>query len=67
MSKLRENALICVSSKVALIFMYLQVIQVMRGVIIENEYNYTYKNKVNKVINDFLSFFVIYVAFVEFQ
>ena len=31
----------------------------MRGVIIENEYNYTYKNKVDKKINDFLSFFVI--------
>ena len=39
----------------------------MRGVIIENEYNYTYKNKVNKEINDFLSFFVIYVTFIEFQ
>ena len=26
----------------------------MRGVIIENEYNYTYKNKVNEEINDFL-------------
>ena len=39
----------------------------MRGVIIENEYDHTYKYKVNKEINDFLSFFVIYVAFIEFQ
>ena len=39
----------------------------MRGVIIENEYNYTYKNKVNKEINDFLSFFVIYVALLNFS
>ena len=39
----------------------------MRGVIIENEYNYTNKNKVNKEINDFLGFFVFYEAFIEFQ
>jgi len=35
--------------------------------IIKNEYNYSNKNQINKEINDFLSFFIIYVAFVEFQ
>ena len=35
--------------------------------IIKNEYNDSNKNQINNKINDFLSFFVIYVAFVEFQ
>ena len=35
--------------------------------IIKNEYNDSNKNQINNEINDFLSFFVIYEAFVEFQ
>ena len=35
--------------------------------IIKNEYNDSNKNKITNEINDFLCFFVIYVAFVEFQ
>ena len=35
--------------------------------IIKNEYNDSNKKQINTEINDFLSFFVIYVAFVEFQ
>ena len=35
--------------------------------IIKNEYNDSNKNQINNEINDFLSFFVIYEVFVEFQ
>ena len=35
--------------------------------IIKNKYNDSNKNQINNEIIDFLSFFVVYVAFVEFQ
>ena len=35
--------------------------------IIKDEYNDSNKDQINNEINDFLSFFVIYVAFVKFQ
>ena len=34
--------------------------------IIKNEYNDSNKKQINYEINDFLNFFVIYVAFVKF-
>ena len=34
---------------------------------IKNEYNDSNKDQINNEIKGFLSFFVIYVAFVEFQ